>query len=214
MGQSIDMPSIQSCKYCRFLSGMNLHSSESSFNLSRICVCLTYHSFSRIISIGFPPLSLTGTSCKRSSVESRFPDERSISIALLLASITFIPDNGPEISVISPLRLIATNGLIPSSLNIETSFWSPNEHTIRIPLPNSIFTDGWAAISTYWSLSTVSIGSLTLLPSRCWYLSSSGFTTIIPQAQIISGLVVEIMISSPHSVYHFTWQSFASLWTL
>ena len=142
MGQSMEIPSIQSCRNCLFLSGMKLQFSDSSDNRSITCVCLTYHSFSRIISTGFDPLSLTGISCNLFSFEDNFPDSSRIDIASFLASNTLWPCNGPEISVIFPSRSIAWKGFNPSSLNTETSFWSPNEQTISIPLPKSALTDG------------------------------------------------------------------------
>ena len=122
IGQSIEMPPIQSCKYCLFLSGMNLLLLDNSASLSRTCVCFTYHSLSSIISIGLPPLSLTGISCSLSSKESMQPESSSILVASILASDTFKPLSGPDIWVISPFKSIATNGLSPSSLNIATSF--------------------------------------------------------------------------------------------
>ena len=122
IGQSIDIPSTQSCRYCLFLSGMNLLLLDNSISFSRTCVCLTYHSLSKIISIGFPPLSLTGISCSLSSKDSRQSKSSSILVASILASLTFKPLSGPEICVISPFRSMATKGLSPSSLNIATSF--------------------------------------------------------------------------------------------
>ena len=39
-------------------------------------------------------------------------------------------------------KSMAWKGFNPSSLNTETSFWSPKEQTINTPLPKSAFTDG------------------------------------------------------------------------
>ena len=200
----MEIPSIQSCRNCRLRSGMNLLCSESSDNRSRMWVCLTYHSFSRIISTGFPPRSLTGTSCMCFSAADKRPDSRSISIEAFLASSADIPENGPLMLVIRPFISTATNGLRANSRNTATSFWSPNEQTIRTPLPNSIFTEGWVTISTDGSLSSTGRGRWMRLPTRWVYRSSSGCTTTTPQAQIISGRVVDIITSSPSSVVQRT----------
>ena len=101
---------------------MKLISETNSFIRSKVCVCLTYHSLSNIISTGLFPLSLTGISCSWSLIEDNLFSCSKISIAFFLASITDKPDRGPEISVISPFRLIATNGSKPNSLKTDTSF--------------------------------------------------------------------------------------------
>ena len=64
-------------------------------------------------------------------------------MAFALASSTDNPSSGPAIDVIQPFKSMAWNGVKPNSLNTATSFWSPNEQTIRIPLPNSDLTEGW-----------------------------------------------------------------------
>ncbi len=153
---------------------MKLQLLDSSESLSITCVCLTYHSFSKIISTGLEPLSLTGISCNLLLFEDSFPDSSRILIASFLASKTLFPTRGPDISVIFPSKSMAANGFKPSSLNIETSFWSPKEHTIKIPLPKSDLTEGCVIISTVLDLSPIEIGNLTFFPTRCLYLSSSG----------------------------------------
>ena len=131
-----------------------------------------------------------------------------------LASATFIPENGPAISVIEPSKSIAWKGVSPNSLNTDTSFWSPNEQTMSMPEPNSLFTEGWVEISTLISLPSTGSGNIAFFPMRCLYLSSSGCTTTIPQAQINSGLVVDMISSSPSSVCHLTSTSFVRLCSL
>ena len=135
------------------------------------------------------------------------PDSRRISIDAARASSANMPARGPPTELIRPSRSTATNGRRASSRNTATSFWSPNEQTIRAPLPKSIFTEGCVRISTVDSLSATGIGRWMRLPTRFEYRSSSGWTTTTPQAQIISGRVVEMTMSSPSSVLQRTSQS-------
>ena len=160
------MFSIQSNKNCLLRAGTKLLSSDNSFSLSCMCVCRTYHSFNKIISIGFFPLSETGISWSLSSTLSSLSDSSKSSKAFFLASKTDNPAKGPPTSVIFPSKSIAWNGVKPNSLNTETSFWSPNEQTIKTPEPNSMLTLECAWTSTVFERPEVSIGNSNFLPTK------------------------------------------------
>lgn len=114
------------------------------------------------------------------------------SIIFSLASLTFNPFNIPAFLFISPSCSIAILGINFISRKNWMSVKSPIEHIIAIPVPLSVWAEGCDLIG----ISSLNIGEIAVLPSRCLYLLSSGLKIIIPHVAINSGRVVPIIISS------------------